>query len=71
MRIRSSVKSGRLAVNHSQTAPTAGIKIKTHVKSGQLALNHSHSRVNKLAPQTITRMVRQVLNHNQVVRSLA
>jgi len=43
MKIKTRVRGGRLASNHSQTA---GLKVRSQVKAGRLASNHN---------QTITR----------------
>jgi len=44
MKVKSRVKSGRLAGNHNETLST-GLKVKTRVKSGKLAGNHNETLV--------------------------
>lgn len=44
MKIKTNIKGGRLAVNHSQTRAPVPMKIKTTVKSSKLAVNHSQTR---------------------------
>jgi hypothetical protein len=41
MKIKTRVKGGRLAANHSQTA--TGLKVRTQLKGGKLAANHSQT----------------------------
>jgi len=41
MKVKTSVRAGRLAVNHS------GMKVKTNVRSGRLASNHNGARVRR------------------------
>jgi hypothetical protein len=42
MRIRSNIKAGKLAVNHSQTA-CKGLRVKSNIKAGKLAANHNQT----------------------------
>ena len=42
MKVKTHVKGGRLAANHSQT--TTGLKVRTQIRGGRLAANHSQTR---------------------------
>lgn len=39
MRIRTSVRAGRISANHSQ-----GVRVKSTLRAGRLAANHSQTR---------------------------
>ena len=42
MKVKTHVKGGRLATNHSQT--TTGLKVRTQIRGGRLAANHNQPR---------------------------
>jgi hypothetical protein len=41
MRVKTKVRAGRLASNHSQAS---GVRVKSRVRAGRLASNHSQAR---------------------------
>lgn len=40
MKVRTSVRAGRLASNHSQT----GVRVKSQLRAGRLSSNHNQAR---------------------------
>ena len=44
LKIRTGIKSGKLASNHNQTAET-GLKVRTNVRAGHLASNHNQALI--------------------------
>lgn len=41
MKIKTSVRAGKLAANHNQT--TTGLKVRSQVKAGKLSANHNQT----------------------------
>ena len=48
MRVKTSVKSGRIATNHNETQ-ARGMKVRSSVKSGRIATNHNEMLVRSAA----------------------
>jgi hypothetical protein len=50
MKVKTSVKGGRLAANHNETlARATGLKVRTNVKAGRLSANHNGTLVRDAA----------------------
>ena len=42
LKVRTSIKSGRLATNHNEAAKS-GLKVRTNLRAGHLASNHNQA----------------------------
>ena len=67
MKVKTHVKGGRLASNHSQTA--TGLKVRTQIKGGRLAANHSQT-AQGLKVRTQIKGGKLAANHSQTAQGL-
>jgi hypothetical protein len=50
MKVKTSVKAGRLSANHNATLVRAkGLKVRTNVKAGRLSANHNETLIRDAA----------------------
>jgi hypothetical protein len=44
LKVRTGIKSGKLAANHNEAQSRGGLKVRTGIKSGKLVANHNEAQ---------------------------